>query len=360
MSASFPDFPTTAVIGAQRTGQIERIIVSARLPMGPRGLPGPTGLPGADGSLWYIGTGPPSDALGTVVDFYLDEGPGDVYTKTTGVWVISGNIQGPIGFTGDIGSRWYVGTGAPDPALGRDIDLYLDEGPGDVYNKLTGAWVIEGNLEGPIGPTGAVGPTGPTGATGSYWYVGTGIPAVGLGRDIDVYLDEAPGDVYQKTGGTWVKFGNIQGPTGPVSTVPGPTGPTGPMGAGIVVDGELDDPSQLPPTGMPGHGWIIDGDFWVWDGDEWINAGPIQGPPGIVRNEVFDLALVPDGSGYATQILNHTLDHPYPMVRILMPDGTGALVAQTASGTRFLSPTQVEIVTLASFAPGTGGKVVIQ
>lgn len=360
MSATFPDFPTTAVIGAQRSGQIERIIVSARLPMGPRGAQGPPGTNGTDGSIWYIGTGLPPDTLGLPQDFYLDEGPGEVYTKTTGVWVLSGNIQGPEGPMGRMGSIWIVGTGVPDEAYGRTVDVYLDEDTGNIYTKTTGVWVNVGNIEGPIGPIGPIGPTGPIGATGSYWYTGTGVPSPGLGRDIDLYLDEGPGDVYQKTGGVWIKYGNIEGPTGPVSTVPGPTGPTGPVGPGLVIDGSIPPGGSLPPTGEPGHGWIMDGNLWVWDGDSWVDCGPIQGPPGEVTNEVYDLNLVPNGAGYATQTINHTLQHPYPTVRILMPDGTGALVAQSAIGARFITPTQVEITTLESFAPGTGGKVVLQ
>lgn len=54
----------------------------------------------------------------------------------------------------------------------------------------------------------------------------------------------------------------IPGPQG----VPGPQGPQGEQGAGVIILGELNDPSELPPDGNPGEAWLINGDLWVWVG----------------------------------------------------------------------------------------------
>jgi hypothetical protein len=52
-------------------------------------------------------------------------------------------------------------------------------------------------------------------------------------------------------------------------------------GPGIKLLGTLDDPAELPATGSPGDGYVIDGDLWVWvDPDGWTNVGPFAGPPG--------------------------------------------------------------------------------
>jgi hypothetical protein len=57
-------------------------------------------------------------------------------------------------------------------------------------------------------------------------------------------------------------------------------GPPGPPGTSVNIIGELDDPSELPPSANKGDGYLIDGDLWVWTGTVWTNAGSIEGPPG--------------------------------------------------------------------------------
>lgn len=89
---------------------------------------------------------------------------------------------------------------------------------------------------GPAGPTGDTGPQGPAGTAGSRWFDGTGVPSSGLGSNGDYYLDDANGNVYVKSGGTWSVTASILGPAGPTgptgATGPqGPAGPTGPGGA---------------------------------------------------------------------------------------------------------------------------------
>ena len=43
---------------------------------------------------------------------------------------------------------WLNGTGVPAAGLGNDGDYYLDDATGDYYTKVTGAWVLQGNLQG--------------------------------------------------------------------------------------------------------------------------------------------------------------------------------------------------------------------
>lgn len=45
-------------------------------------------------------------------------------------------------YIGYEGNRWYEGVGSPSGALGVDGDLFLDGVSGDVYEKITRAWVL--------------------------------------------------------------------------------------------------------------------------------------------------------------------------------------------------------------------------
>lgn len=87
---------------------------------GPQGPPGPTGPPGRDGTdgiqgpagaagaTWLSGAGNPGSGIGTNGDYYLDTGDGDVFKKIAGSWVLQGNIRGPTGASGG-GSTAFVG-----------------------------------------------------------------------------------------------------------------------------------------------------------------------------------------------------------------------------------------------------------
>lgn len=64
---------------------------------------GPEGPQGDAGSVIHTGSGAPSSGLGTTIDIYINGLNGDVYEKTTGSWVVSGNIRGASGAgTGDM------------------------------------------------------------------------------------------------------------------------------------------------------------------------------------------------------------------------------------------------------------------
>lgn len=57
-----------------------------------------------------------------------------------------------------------------------------------------------------------------TGASGTIWRSGSGAPSNTLGVDGDFYLNTANGDVYTKTGGSYVLTTNITGATGAAGT----------------------------------------------------------------------------------------------------------------------------------------------
>lgn len=97
----------------------------------------------------------------------------------------SGGPAGPTGATGPAGS-----TGAQGPA------------------GATGA-------QGPQGIQGPQGTAGTAGAPGSKWFSGTGAPAGATGAVGDWYLNDANGDVYEKTGASaWTLRDNLTGPQG--------------------------------------------------------------------------------------------------------------------------------------------------
>jgi hypothetical protein len=59
------------------------------------------------------------------------------------------------------GSRIYSAAGVPSSGLGIDNDFYINSSNGDYYLKVSGSWVLQGNLTGPAGP--GVAPGGTTG-----------------------------------------------------------------------------------------------------------------------------------------------------------------------------------------------------
>ena len=61
---------------------------------------------------------------------------------------------------------------------------------------------------GASGPRGDSGANGSNGTNGNQHFVGNGTPAGGLGNDNDVYTDADTGDIYLKVTGSWVLQGN--------------------------------------------------------------------------------------------------------------------------------------------------------
>ena len=79
---------------------------------------------------------------------------------------LSGGSKGSQGPAGENGTMWYFGTSAPPNTTGHDNDYYLNNSTWDLYRKSSGSWVLIGNIKGATGATGAQGPEGPAGSAG--------------------------------------------------------------------------------------------------------------------------------------------------------------------------------------------------
>ena len=347
---------------------------------------------GVVGAKWLTGTGVPAGALGTVGDWYFQQGTDQIYEKTgVSTWTLRADVtgapgptgptgptgatggigpqgpqglvgptgatgsQGPVGSTGPQGSTgpvgptgpgtgayyftWNTSTTSGDPGAGQikgdsantslvnhfyvsQTDksgnpvspalwvangfFVLNHASANYWNRFfinsvttvgsthydvwtiaqagtgsmpltTGTTVIgsgvpagpqgvKGNTGDP-GATGATGPTGPTGAPGEKWFSGTGVPSGSLAGSIqgDWYLNDANGDIYEKTAAAaWTLRDNltgpqgVQGPTGATGSQgpqgsTGATGPTGPTGA-TGAQGPQGVPGAVGPAGLTWKG----------------------------------------------------------------------------------------------------------
>lgn len=98
------------------------------------------------------GSGAPSAGTGANGDFYIDTTNNKIYgPKSSGAWGIGTSIVGTNGTNGTNGSVWYTGSGVPSGGLGVNIDFYLRTTNGDVYSKSSGSWMVTQNLTGPAG-----------------------------------------------------------------------------------------------------------------------------------------------------------------------------------------------------------------
>jgi hypothetical protein len=124
------------------------------------------------------------------------------------------------------GAVWFIEANAPGNTVGKNGDLYLDTVTANYYFKVSGAWVLKGNLKGAqgnvgaAGPTGAQGPQGATGLTGATGPQGIQGVAGPIGPTGLTGLTGPKGD----TGNTGAQ--GIQGVKGDT----GLTGPQGPKG----------------------------------------------------------------------------------------------------------------------------------
>lgn len=87
---------------------------------GATGSVGATGAKGADGATWLLGSGAPT-TQGKTGDFYLNTSNFDVYSKVTGSWVLTGNIKGATGSQGPKGDTGATGAQGPAGADGASV-----------------------------------------------------------------------------------------------------------------------------------------------------------------------------------------------------------------------------------------------
>lgn len=127
--------------------------------------------------------------------------------------------NGTNGANGLNGAAWFNQAGVPSNGTGANGDYDINTSNSDVYQKLSGAWALVGNIK---GATGSAGTNGTNGLNGATWLINSGVPGSGLGNDNDLYLNTSNGDEYQKQTSVWVLVGNNRGPAGP-GTVNGPS-----------------------------------------------------------------------------------------------------------------------------------------
>jgi hypothetical protein len=259
---------------------------------------------------------------------------------------------GPAGPQGDPGQiitsgSIHTGDGVPDPGLGIDNDLYIDNLTADIYQKQSGSWVLQTNIKGakgdkgddgdpgtpgnagadgstillgvgtPAGGLGAVGDqyietttfglyskTGSTqwtsvgtfkGAAGNSIRVAAGAPSDTLGVNGDSYVNASNGDLYTKSAGTYTISGNLKGPQGPAG-IQGDQGIAGPTGT-----------STLFGTGAPSSGLGNNGDSYINTSTyhlytkaagSWTDTGSLKGANGTngIGNAIFTGSGQPDAS----------------------------------------------------------------
>ena len=87
----------------------------------------------------------------------------------------------------------------------------------------------------------------------------------------------------------------IQGIQGPQ----GIQGIQGLQGDGLKVLGTFTSLAQLPLTGSPGDGYLVNGNLWVWSGGIWEDAGYIEGPAGPTGPAGASAYAVAVAAGYS-------------------------------------------------------------
>jgi hypothetical protein len=163
-----------------------------------------TGAAGAAGSQLLFGSGVPGGGTGSNGDVYLDtSGNGNLYKKVTGAWVLQVSIEGPAGVNG---ATWSQGAGAPSNGSGNNGDFYLRTSNANIYFKAAGVWTSIGSF---IGPGGANGTNGTNGMNGSQFTTGTTVPTGGNAGDF--YLRVSTGDIWSNIAGTWTQVANLSG-----------------------------------------------------------------------------------------------------------------------------------------------------
>lgn len=141
------------------TGAWQNLVALADLKgeKGDKGEKGEKGDTGNDGATVSVGDNFPSEANSSIGDLYIRTPQYDLYKKVAaGTWHIVGNIKGAKGDKGDNGTDGTeISTGSSSPSGGNDGDLYIHTGTYDLYKKVSGTWIVIGNIKGGSGGGGS-------------------------------------------------------------------------------------------------------------------------------------------------------------------------------------------------------------
>jgi len=135
-------------------------------PEGPQGPQGPKGDKGDEGSqihFYQNVTTPPIEPGQNIGDMAIIENQDEAYdglyfelidVSGSATWTERGKLEGP---TGERGSYWLTGNGAPTSVPGaKNLDIYLDLDTNDIYQLINGTWELKGNIGGDMMPIGSI------------------------------------------------------------------------------------------------------------------------------------------------------------------------------------------------------------
>lgn len=128
-----------------------------------------------------------------------------ILTTNGGAQINAGNVRGitgSAGLNGTAGATWLTGSGVPSVGLGANNDLYLNTANGDVYRKTSGVWVVIANI---IGPAGG----GSGGATDLGYVAATRLLTSSTGADVTIPEAVAGGNSGLMTGADKTAVNNI-------------------------------------------------------------------------------------------------------------------------------------------------------
>lgn len=199
------------------------------------------------------------------------------------------------------GGQWFRGPGAPAPELGEDGNYYLDETTGDLYQKVTGTWILALNIKGPGVPLGGTTRQVLVKASNANldteWITGV-VPEGGLDGTVLTKLSDTSGDY------GWVNP------------------PGGGSGAGMEFYFQSGTVDGVPVATAPGAEWV-DTDTgikytWVDDGDstQWVEWGPSRTDPAPVEvavPKVIQLACSDETTALTAGTAKVTFRMPHSM-----------------------------------------------
>jgi len=109
-------------------------------------------------------------------------------SNSKSILVIAVSAGGVSTVYNEIVSAWFSGSSDPLPGEHGDGDWYLNTTSGELFEKVTGAWVSRVTTI-----------FGSDGTDGTIFHAGSGVPAGGLGAIGDFYIDSVTALIYTKT-----------------------------------------------------------------------------------------------------------------------------------------------------------------
>ncbi|WP_394995023.1 hypothetical protein [Emticicia sp.] len=252
---------------------------------------------GGGGTVWFNGTGTPSNSEGIEGDFFLNTVNNNVYKKLSGAWSLISNFKGSTGLTGNTGATGATGSQGVAGATGA--------------NGVTGPTGLQG-IQGIAGVAGANGTSFIVNATGIFSARSTyDSQAAGFS-----YLATDSGNLYIRqtaTPGIWsaaIAFGKGNtGDTGPqgatglqgIQGIQGPIGLTGLTGA-TGATGEIGPQGATGLQGIQG----IQGEIGLTGATGATGAIGATGPQGASGSQGIQGVIGATGATGATGLTGAT------------------------------------------------------